>query len=90
MPPPDTENNPLQAEEILVLKNWIQQGAPYAAHWSFTMLTRPKLPSTKKNSWPINPIDHFVLARLEQNGLTPSASADSYTCLLYTSDAADE
>ena len=81
MPPPDTENNPLQAEEILVLKNWIQQGAPYAAHWSFTMLTRPKLPSTKKNSWPINPIDHFVLARLEQNGLTPSASADSYTLI---------
>ena len=45
------------------------------------MLTRPNLPSTKKNSWPINPIDHFVLARLEQNGLTPSASADSYTLI---------
>ena len=81
MPPPDTEGNPLQPQEILILKNWIQQGAPYASHWSFTVLTRPDLPSINTNSWPVNPIDHFVLARLEQKGLTPSAPADPYTLI---------
>ena len=81
MPPPDTEGNPLQPQEILVLKNWIQQGAPYASHWSFTVLTRPDLPSINTTFWPVNPIDHFVLARLEQKGLTPSAPADPYTLI---------
>lgn len=78
MPPPET-NHKLSSEEIKTLRLWIQGGANYETHWAFRKPTRPNLPAVRNTAWPKNEIDHFVLARIENAGLTPSAKADRYT-----------
>ncbi len=50
-------------------------------HWSFQPLQRPKLPAVKRIDWIRNPIDHFILARLEAEGLSPSPEADRVTLI---------
>ena len=80
MPPPKA-GHPLTAQDIALLKRWIQQGAPYAAHWSFTKPVRPPLPKVAQRSWPKNGVDHFILAKLEANKLRPSPLADRYTLI---------
>jgi hypothetical protein len=78
MPPPATKN-PLSAAEMENLKRWIASGAEYQAHWSFVPPKKDPLPIVKQTDWPRNPLDYFVLARLEAEGLRPSARADRYT-----------
>src|SRR5262245_41140625 len=80
MPPPKTGRK-LSAVEIDLLKRWIQQGAPYSPHWAFVPPKRQALPEVKLKSWPRNPIDYFILAKLEKNGLKPSAPADHHTLI---------
>ncbi|REJ70331.1 MAG: DUF1553 domain-containing protein [Planctomycetota bacterium] len=75
MPPPDAEKQ-LAADEIETLKNWIAAGAAWEEHWSFTAPTKPELPAVKQSDWPRGPIDHFVLARMEQEGLSPAPPAE--------------
>jgi hypothetical protein len=75
MPPAET-GKPLTSREIDLLKRWIEQGAPYAQHWSYVKPVRPPLPSVQGADWPRNEIDHFILARLEQERLTPMLAAD--------------
>jgi len=74
MPPPDA-NLQLSDYEKKLLTKWIEQGAEWKTHWAFTPPQRPVLPTIKTTSWPTNSIDHFILARLEQEGLRPSAQA---------------
>src|SRR6185369_10576114 len=50
-------------------------------HWAFRAPVRPPVPRVKNERWPRNPIDRFILARLEKEGLTPSAEADRATLL---------
>jgi hypothetical protein len=78
MPPPHTKN-PLSVEEKQILKRWIAEGADYRSHWAFVPPRQPPLPKVKQTNWPRNPIDHFILARLEAEGLKPSPQADRYT-----------
>jgi hypothetical protein len=80
MPPPDSHRvlKPAQKE---TLKRWIEQGAPYAKHWSFIPPAKAPLPEFSNKTWPRNEIDRFVAARLEQEGLQPSAEADGYTLI---------
>jgi hypothetical protein len=78
MPPPAAKN-PLTDRQRETLKQWVLQGAEYQAHWSFVPPKQAPLPAVKDASWPRNPIDHFVLARLEREGLKPSPEADRYT-----------
>ena len=80
MPPPKS-NKSLTAAEKQLLKNWIAQGAPYQTHWSFQPPKRPALPIVKLTSWPRNPIDQFILAKLEAEGLSPSPEADKPTLI---------
>ena len=80
MPPPKA-GHPLTPPEIELLKKWVQQGAPYASHWAFTKPVRPALPKIKQRSWPKNAIDHFILAKLEENKLKPSPPADRYALI---------
>jgi hypothetical protein len=80
MPPPETGNQ-LSADDIAVLKKWIEQQAPYSRHWSFIGPERSLLPQVKLKSWPRNGIDLFVLNRLESEGLRPSPEADRYALL---------
>ena len=75
MPPPDSQRK-LSAHQIALIKKWIEQGAKWQGHWAFIAPQRPALPKVKNEKWPRNGIDHFVLARLEQEGLRPSAEAD--------------
>ncbi len=78
MPPPDSHRH-LEPAQIEMLRRWIEEGAPYQEHWAFVPPARPKLPKVKKANWPRSGIDRFVLARLEAEGLAPSAEADRYT-----------
>lgn len=79
--PPKATGKTLSAVQIDLVKRWIEQGAPYAAHWSFVKPLRLELPVVKNTTWPRNGIDHFVLSRLEQEGLQPSPEADRYTLI---------
>ncbi len=77
--PPAEHGQPLSADEVDRLKRWIEQGAPYAAHWSYVPPVRPELPAVKDSAWPRNEVDRFILAALEHRGLKPSAEADRAT-----------
>jgi len=50
-----------------------------SSHWAFQPIARPALPAVVRSDWPTSPIDHFILARLEQQGLAPSPQADRRT-----------
>ena len=76
MPPPYSDRKPLTEKEVATVKAWIEQGAKWQSHWSFTPPVRPATPAVKNQSWVRNPIDNFVLARLEKEGLAPSKEAD--------------
>lgn len=80
MPPPETGKK-LTPAEIETLRNWIAAGAGYEKHWAYVKPVRPPLPSVRDTAWPITPVDHFVLARLEKEGLAPSEPADRATLL---------
>jgi hypothetical protein len=80
MPPPAT-NRKLASEQIETLKRWVEQGAKWGGHWAFVPPIRPELPKTQLPSWPRNGIDHFILARLEKEGMNPSAPARKETLL---------
>lgn len=80
MPPPSS-NRILTDSQKEVLKRWISEGAAYETHWAFTHPQRPSPPSVQDSSWPRNPIDHFVLSKLEANGLQPSPEADRTTLI---------
>jgi hypothetical protein len=79
--PPASTGRTLSEREIAVLKEWIQQGAKWEKHWSFIPPKRPDPPKVADSSWVRNPIDNFVLQRLEQEGLKPSPEADRATLL---------
>lgn len=80
MPPPSS-NRILSAEDKATLKEWIAQGAEYKRHWAFVKPVRFSPPRVLLKTWPRNPIDTFVLAKLESNGLKPSIEADRSTIL---------
>ena len=75
MPPPKT-GKVLTAAQVEVLKRWVEQGAKWEGHWAFAAPVRPAVPAVKDAAWVRNPIDAFLLARLEAEGLKPSAPAD--------------
>ena len=75
MPPPSIKKT-LTAKQKDLLRKWIAGGAEYQAHWSFIAPVRPELPAVKDAAWVKNPIDRFVLAKLETAGLKPAAEAD--------------
>ena len=80
MPPPKSGRQ-LSATQIKLLKQWIEQGAKWQSHWAFQTPERPPVSKVKKTSWPRNPIDHFILARLEQERLAPSPETTKLTLI---------
>jgi hypothetical protein len=74
MPPPSSGKKLTPAEKE-VLRRWIAEGAEYREHWAFTPPRRPPLPEVRDASWARNPVDRFILARLEAEGLAPSPEA---------------
>ncbi len=79
--PPKKTGPRLAPAEVAVLKRWIEQGAPYAEHWAFTKPQAQALAAVKDKAWVKNGIDAWVLARLEREGLKPSAEADKFSLL---------
>ncbi|MDP7305610.1 MAG: DUF1549 domain-containing protein, partial [Pirellulaceae bacterium] len=80
MPPPDS-NKKLTPVQIDLIKRWIEQGVEWSEHWAFEPPRKPELPRVSNTKWLRNPIDHFVLARLDSEGLSPSAEADRRTLI---------
>lgn len=75
MPPPSSHKQ-LTAEQQQTLRQWIAEGAKYEAHWSLIPPRKPEIPATRNSAWVRNPLDAFVLAKLESRGLQPAAEAD--------------
>ena len=80
MPPPESGHT-LTARQIELLRRWIDEGAKWDTHWAYVSATRPELPPVTQASWVRNPIDQFILARLDREGLKPSPEADRETLL---------
>ncbi len=80
MPPPDS-GYALTQKQIDLLKRWIDEGAKWDSHWAYSAPKRPGVPNVARAGWARNAIDHFILARLEREGLTPSPEADKATLL---------
>ena len=74
MPPPESKLS-LTDYEIEVIKRWIEQGAEWKPHWAFIPPQEAKVPEVSTLDWANNAVDHFILARLEQEGLNPSPEA---------------
>ena len=80
MPPPES-NRVLSDLEKNALQEWVARGANYPSHWSFKAPQRSPLPKVRDAAWPKTPIDTFVLAKLEAEGLKPSPEADKPTLI---------
>jgi hypothetical protein len=84
------KKSPLGDEKIALLKRWIDEGAKSPAdekseailHWSFIPPEKNiPVPEVKQKDWPRNPIDNFILARLEKENIKPSPEADRVTLI---------
>lgn len=80
MPPPSS-NLALTKTEIEIIRKWIEQGAKYKKHWSFIAPQRPTVPKVDEDLKPQNPIDNFILAKLEEVGLDPNPAASKEALL---------
>ncbi|MCA9232764.1 MAG: PSD1 domain-containing protein [Planctomycetales bacterium] len=93
MPPEDERLSPAQIE---LLRAWIDQGADWptdvtlgeasplankAEHWAYQPIVKPALPEVKQQTWIRQPLDHFILRRLEDEQVEPAPAADKTTLL---------
>lgn len=81
MPPPETRKPAFTDEEVEAFRRWIAAGAEYENHWSFVPPKRPEVPAVTDAEWCRNPIDRFILHRLEQDNTRPSSEADRETLI---------
>ena len=79
--PPANFNKTLTPEQIEAIKQWITEGSKWEEHWAFTTPVQPTPPTVNKADWVRNPIDAFILARLEKEGLRPAKGADKRTLI---------
>ncbi len=79
--PPAKSGPRLSQREVDLFRRWIDQGARWQKHWAFLPPRRPANPRVKNPGWVRNPIDAFILRRLEREGLAPSPEADRTTLL---------
>jgi hypothetical protein len=81
MPPAYAGKEKLKPGEIELVRRWIAQGAHWQPFWSLIPPQRPAVPPVQQRNWPRNPIDAFILNRLEREGLHPSPQADPATLI---------
>jgi hypothetical protein len=79
--PKNKTGQTLSPAQIELIKKWIAQGAPWEGHWAYMPPARSPVPKVKHSHWPANPIDNFILARLQAEKLKPSPDADRRTLL---------
>lgn len=75
------KEDPLSSEEIELLTEWIRQGAEWGEHWAYIPPREPEIPEPDNSEWATNEIDKFVLASIEEHGLTPSPEAPRATLM---------
>lgn len=80
MPPAYTKKT-LTGEQIAILRKWIEEGAEWKEHWSFQPPVKRDPPTVSTKGWVRNPIDNFILAKLESMGLKPAPEADRRTLI---------
>jgi mono/diheme cytochrome c family protein len=80
MPPPEAQQQ-LSAKQIDLIRRWVETGADWQEHWSLVPPQPLTPPLVKNSSWVKNPIDAFILSRLEREQLSPSNSAAKETLL---------
>ncbi len=80
MPPPDSNKSLSQSQQQALL-GWVEAGAPWQQHWSFVRPTLPPVPDVQGAEWCRSDIDRFVLARMENAGLTPAEIAPPTTLI---------
>ena len=76
MPPPESHKT-LKPEQIAMVKQWIAEGAPWQPHWSLIAPQKTPLPVVKDSAWVKNPLDQFILTKLEAAGIKPAPEADA-------------
>ncbi|MFN0125631.1 MAG: PSD1 and planctomycete cytochrome C domain-containing protein [Verrucomicrobiales bacterium] len=83
MPPADSNKPRLSEQQVAVLRQWIREGAGYQGHWAFSPPVRPPVPEVVAAHADrlAGPIDAFVIARLEKEGISPSPEADRATLI---------
>jgi cytochrome c553 len=74
--PPEESHKKLNPEQKLLIRRWIVAGAKYEMHWAFIPPSRPEIPRVRNSTWGRNPIDAFILSRLEAEKLKPSGEAE--------------
>ncbi|MDB5333632.1 MAG: Protein of unknown function (DUF1553)/Protein of unknown function (DUF1549)/Planctomycete, partial [Phycisphaerales bacterium] len=79
--PPAKSKKQLTGAQTDMLRRWVAEGASYPAHWAFVAPVRPTPPGDKDDQRVRNPIDRFILARLNADGMSPSPEADKVTLL---------
>ncbi|MFT6180382.1 MAG: hypothetical protein ACJAQT_001594 [Akkermansiaceae bacterium] len=81
MPPPE-KGERFTKEQIELFKQWVEEGAKYEVHWSYTKPVRAEVPEVADQTWKArSPIDAFILDRLKKEGLSPSKETDRYTLI---------
>lgn len=80
MPPPESGLT-MTEEEIAIIAKWIEQGAEYKPHWAFIPPSQPNIPEVENEGWVNNPIDNFVLKKLERKKISPNQKADKENLL---------
>ena len=81
MPPPEANKKLLTVQEKELIKAWINSGAKYEKFWAFEKPKQPDLPKVQNGKWSDEPIDLFVMKKLESTGITPSPEADKRTLI---------
>jgi hypothetical protein len=79
MPPPDSKKASLSERQIDLLRRWIEAGARFEPHWSYIPPRREATPNVNRGGWVRNPIDAFILAKIEDAAVVPSPEADRET-----------
>ena len=78
MPPADSARK-LDDYGRAVLRRWIAEGAEYQPHWAYVAPSRPELPELERGDWVREPVDAFIVAKLEERGLSPAEEANRVT-----------
>ncbi len=81
MPPAYAGREKLSDREVQLIRSWIEQGAVWQPFWSFAPPKRPLGPKVSDPSWVRNPIDAFILSRLDREGLHPSPETNKETLI---------
>jgi hypothetical protein len=72
---------PLPPQQIALLRRWIKEGAQWEDHWAFVAPKPQPFPAVRRSGWARQPLDRFILDRLEKEGLAPSPEADKAALL---------